>query len=125
MKYLPRIADIILQKKLQSKGAVLIEGPKWCGKTSTAMQASKSVLNFADMNVLEQARNLIEINQSALLLGNTPRLIDEWQEIPRMWDVIRNGSTSAKRWDNLSSRARLCLPTGQRYFTQGQAVIRF
>jgi hypothetical protein len=90
MNYLPRIADIILQKKLQSKGAVLIEGPKWCGKTSTAMQASKSVLNFADMNVLEQARNLIEINQSALLLGDTPRLIDEWQEIPRMWDVIRN-----------------------------------
>lgn len=90
MNYLPRIADIILQKKLQSKGAVLIEGPKWCGKTSTAMQASKSILNLADMNVLEQARDMAQINSSALLVGEVPRLIDEWQEIPRMWDVIRN-----------------------------------
>jgi hypothetical protein len=90
MKYLPRIADIILNKKLQSKGAVLIEGPKWCGKTSTAMQSSRSVLNLSDMNTFEQARDMALINARELLVGDVPRLIDEWQEIPRLWDVIRN-----------------------------------
>jgi hypothetical protein len=89
-KYLPRIADSILKKRLQSKGAVLIEGPKWCGKTSTAAQAAGSVLNLADLNVLNQVRNMVQITPKAFLDGEVPRLIDEWQGEPRLWDAVRN-----------------------------------
>ncbi len=89
MKYIERIADIVLKERLESKGAVLIEGPKWCGKTSTALQMSKSVLNLSDINILEESKVLASINPSILLEGNTPRLIDEWQEIPTLWDAIR------------------------------------
>lgn len=89
MKYIEHIADIVLKERLESKGAVLIEGPKWCGKTSTALQMSKSVLNLSDINILEESKVLASINPSILLEGNTPRLIDEWQEIPTLWDAIR------------------------------------
>lgn len=90
MKYLPRISDEILRHRLESKGAVLIEGPKWCGKTSTARQASRSMLDLADMNVLGEAREMVQINPAMLLRGDTPRLIDEWQEIPQLWDAVRS-----------------------------------
>lgn len=89
-KYLPRIADTILKKRLQSKGAVLIEGPKWCGKTSTAAQAANSMLNLADLNVLNQVRNMVQVTPQTILSGDVPRLIDEWQGEPRLWDAIRN-----------------------------------
>lgn len=88
--YLPRIADKILKERLESKGAVLIEGPKWCGKTWTAKQQASSILNLADPKILSDSRNLIEITPSLLLEGKEPRLIDEWQEIPTLWDFIRN-----------------------------------
>lgn len=89
MIYLKRLSDKILKERLDAKGAVLIEGPKWCGKTSTAMQSSKSVLNLADYNTLEEAKEMASINPTMLLKGASPRLIDEWQEIPRLWDAIR------------------------------------
>lgn len=90
MKYLHRIADTILARRLESKGAVLIEGPKWCGKTSTARQICGSQLNLGDLNTLVESQNVAQINPSILLQGATPRLIDEWQEIPSLWDAVRN-----------------------------------
>lgn len=88
-KYRKRIADDLLQDKLHSKGAVLIEGTKWCGKTTTALQAAKSVLNMDKPSELENNIRLSEIDPSILLDGDCPRLIDEWQIAPRLWDAIR------------------------------------
>lgn len=88
-EYRKRIQDKILEKKLKGKGAVLIEGPKWCGKTTTAEQISKSVLYMAKPEDKEQNILLADINPSLLLNGETPRLIDEWQLAPKLWDAVR------------------------------------
>lgn len=90
VKYKHRIADRILERKVLGKGAVLIEGPKWCGKTTTAKQLSKSILDLGDSSVLMQSSQLIEISPKALLEGKTPRLIDEWKALPTIWDCIRS-----------------------------------
>ena len=90
VKYKHRIADRILERKVLGKGAVLIEGSKWCGKTTTAKQLSKSILDLGDSSVLMQSSQLIEISPKALLEGKTPRLIDEWQALPTIWDCIRS-----------------------------------
>lgn len=90
VKYKHRIADRNLERKVLGKGAVLIEGPKWCGKTTTAKQLSKSILDLGDSSVLMQSSQLIEIGPKALLEGKTPRLIDEWQALPTIWDCIRS-----------------------------------
>ena len=89
MKYRSRIADKILAKKLASKGAILIEGPKWCGKTTTAEQQAKSILYMDNPASLETNLQMAEIEPSVLLDGDTPRLIDEWQLAPKLWDAIR------------------------------------
>ncbi len=88
-KYRRRIADQILQRKLQGKGAVLIEGPKWCGKTTTAEQIAKSFLYMNDPKTIRQNLSMAEIDPKRLLQGETPRLIDEWQLAPKLWDTIR------------------------------------
>ena len=88
--YKQRIADKLLARKLAGKGAVLIEGPKWCGKTTTARQLAKSLLDLGDTEVLKQSKQMMEISSKTLLEGETPRLIDEWQTIPDLWDTIRN-----------------------------------
>lgn len=89
-EYKRRIADRILERKVLGKGAVLIEGPKWCGKTTTAKQLAKSMLDLGDASVLKQSAQMIEISPKALLEGTTPRLIDEWQALPSVWDSIRS-----------------------------------
>ena len=89
-KYKQRISDKILKRKVLGKGAVLIEGPKWCGKTTTAKQLAKSVLDLGDSSVLRQSAQLIELSPKTLLEGKTPRLIDEWQALPPIWDSIRS-----------------------------------
>jgi predicted AAA+ superfamily ATPase len=89
-EYKRRIADKILERKVLGKGAVLIEGPKWCGKTTTAKQLAKSVLDLGDASVLKQSMQMIEISPKTLLEGETPRLIDEWQALPPIWDSIRS-----------------------------------
>ena len=89
-KYKQRIADRLLVRKVLGKGAVLIEGPKWCGKTTTAKQLAKSVLDLGDASVLKQSSQMIEISPKSLLEGKTPRLIDEWQALPSIWDSIRS-----------------------------------
>lgn len=87
--YKQRIADRLLAAKLDSMGAVLIEGPKACGKTTTAEQQAKSVLYMDDPERIAQNLHLAETNINVLLRGETPRLIDEWQLAPRLWDAIR------------------------------------
>lgn len=87
--YKPRIADNILKRKLAGKGAVLIQGPKWCGKTTTAEQQAKSILYMDDPDIMRQNLELASISPKKLLVGETPRLIDEWQIAPQLWDAIR------------------------------------
>ena len=88
-KYKKRIADHILARKLEGKGAVLIEGPKWCGKTTTAEQVAASILYMDDPEKKEQNIAMSELNPKRLLKGAAPRLIDEWQIAPKLWDAIR------------------------------------
>ena len=87
--YRHRIMDGMLAKKLQAKGAVLIEGPKWCGKTTTAEEIAASKVLLARTDVKEQFRNLLEIDADAALSGEVPMLIDEWQTVPKLWDAVR------------------------------------
>lgn len=87
--YRKRIADDILKRKLEGKGAVLIEGPKWCGKTTTAEQLAASILYMDDPEKREQNITMSELNPQRLLKGAIPRLIDEWQLAPKLWDAIR------------------------------------
>lgn len=88
-KYRTRIADTILKQKLEGKGAVLIEGPKWCGKTTTAEQIAGSILYMDEPEKKEQNIVMADMNPKRLLQGAVPRLIDEWQLAPKLWDAIR------------------------------------
>lgn len=87
--YKSRIADRLLERKLAGKGAVLLEGAKWCGKTTTAEQIAKSILYMSESGKVGQNRQLAKINPSLLLKGDKPRLIDEWQVAPTLWDSVR------------------------------------
>lgn len=87
--YKKRIADEVIKKKLKGKGAVLVEGAKWCGKTTTSEELSGSVLYMSKPDNMKQNLMLAEINPSLLLEGETPRLIDEWQIAPKLWDAVR------------------------------------
>ena len=87
--YMPRLADNILESKLKGRGAILIQGPKWCGKTTTAEQFANSVIYMDEPHRMEQNIQLADINPSMLLQGMEPRLIDEWQITPKIWDAIR------------------------------------
>lgn len=88
-KYRERIADKLLARNLAGIGAVLIEGPKWCGKTTTAEQLAKSIIYMDDPTHVAQNLLKADINPKSLLVGETPRLIDEWQIAPKIWDAIR------------------------------------
>ncbi len=88
-KYRPRIADGILKEKLSASGAVLIEGPKWCGKTWTGTAASNSQLFMEDPDRQVSYLKAADTKPSLLLQGETPRLLDEWQTAPVLWDAVR------------------------------------
>ena len=88
-KYLPRIADAKLEVALKAMGAVLIEGPKWCGKTSTAENIAKSVLYMQDPDTFNENMLKAKTKPSLLLEGKTPRLLDEWQVAPVLWNAVR------------------------------------
>ncbi len=87
--YKPRIMDSLLKKKLQAKGAVLIEGPKWCGKTTTAEEIAASKIMLARTDIKNNFKSLLEIDIDAALAGDAPMLIDEWQTVPKLWDAVR------------------------------------
>lgn len=89
-EYRHRIADKILAEKLEAMGAVLIEGPKYCGKTTLASQQAKSILSMSDPDTMEQNIAMANTNIRLLLRGDVPRLIDEWQIAPKFWDAVRN-----------------------------------
>ncbi len=89
MEYLKRIADIDLKQRLEAFGAVLLEGPKWCGKTTTAKQQAKSILQMQDPDNKAAYISTANIKPSLLLKGDKPRLLDEWQIAPVLWDAVR------------------------------------
>ncbi len=89
MAYLKRTADVVLEERLEAFGAILIEGPKWCGKTTTAEQYAKSVIKLQDPDMRDEYLATAEAKPSLLLKGATPRLIDEWQDAPVLWDTVR------------------------------------
>ena len=88
-QYLPRVIDSTVERYLSTFGAVCIEGPKWCGKTWTSSFHSKSQILIGDPANNFQNRSLAELSPSIVLEGDTPRLIDEWQEVPSLWDAVR------------------------------------
>lgn len=81
--------DDLLAKKLQAKGAILLEGPKWCGKTTTAEEIAASKIMLANPTVKANFQSLLEIDTDEALAGETPKLIDEWQTVPKLWDAVR------------------------------------
>lgn len=87
--YLPRITDKLLDERLKAKGAILIEGPKWCGKTTSAKEFAKSFIAMDEPDKTKQYKQMAELNPSALLEGETPRLVDEWQLAPNLWNAVR------------------------------------
>ncbi len=87
--YKNRICDALLRQKLQGVGAVLLEGPKWCGKTTTCERLAKSVLYMGDPVAKEKNLLIASVNINELLDGDEPRLIDEWQLAPKFWDAVR------------------------------------
>ena len=87
--YKNRIIDRQVEKYLKAFGAVCIEGPKWCGKTWTSSYHSKSAIYIGDPAGNFQNRQLAELSPALVLEGETPRLIDEWQEVPTLWDAVR------------------------------------
>lgn len=89
MRYLPRLSDDLLELKLRSTGAVLIEGAKWCGKTTSALRVAKSVVFMQDPVNRQRYVQIVDMMPQELLSGRTPRLIDEWQIAPKLWDAIR------------------------------------
>ena len=89
MKYFKRISDELLSQRLQAMGAVLIEGPKWCGKTTTAAQQAESIIRLQDPDERGNYDAIAANRPSLFLHGDTPRLIDEWQDYPVVWDAVR------------------------------------
>ncbi|MDR1690234.1 MAG: DUF4143 domain-containing protein [Candidatus Methanoplasma sp.] len=88
--YRPRLADNELKRGLEAFGAMLIVGPKWCGKTTTAEQVARSAIYMQDLDKEDEYQQMMKIKPSFLLEGEKPRLIDEWQTAPRLWDVVRH-----------------------------------
>ena len=88
-EYRQRLVDKTLQQALRRSGAVLVEGPKWCGKTTTAEQAAESIRYLDEPGKLESNQLLAKINPAELLVGSPPLLLDEWQLAPELWDAIR------------------------------------
>lgn len=89
MNYRKRISDHMLIERLEAFGAVLVEGPKWCGKTTTSAQFANSIIRMQDTDMRDEYLATAATKPSLLLLGNTPRLIDEWQDAPVIWDAVR------------------------------------
>ena len=114
MRYIPRIIDDVLDTYLGIFGAVNIRGPKWCGKTTSAEQKAKSVLRLQDPDYSDLYRQTASVKPSLLLKGDNPRLIDEWQDIPELWDAVRVDT------DQRKGAAGLYLLTGSSVITKKQ-----
>lgn len=95
-EYIPRLTDVMLKEKLDGVSAVLVRGPKWTGKTSSCEQLAESVLPLRDPDVYIRAMDVLSIQPSLLLRGERPRLIDEWQLAPVLWDAVINEADKVK-----------------------------
>ncbi len=95
--YIPRLADIELRENLEAFGAVVITGPKWCGKTTTAVRMSRSQVFLQDEDRRDEYRRILETRPSMLLEGEKPRLIDEWQTAPELWNSVRKSVDDLNR----------------------------
>lgn len=95
MEYYTRVADRMLQERLEAFGAVLIEGPKWTGKTTTAEQVARSIIKMQDPDKVDEYLVTASTRPSLLLKGEQPRLIDEWQDAPMLWDAVRTAVDAA------------------------------
>ena len=89
MKYRKRIVDDLLDLYIESFGATWIVGPKGCGKTTSAKQKAKSIVEFQDEEQRENLLAVADVSPSKLLIGDKPRLFDEWQDAPKLWGAIR------------------------------------
>lgn len=87
-RYIPRLLDTVLKKRLEEYPAVLLRGPKWCGKTTSCEQIASSVLRLRDPEVYSRSADAAAVRPSLLLRGDEPRLIDEWQLPPVLWDAV-------------------------------------
>lgn len=117
--YKPRIADQMLAARLRRKGAVLVEGPKWCGKTTTAEQQAASILYMADPMRKQQNIQAAKINVQQLLTGETPRLIDEWQIAPSLWDSVRFEVDHRGGWGHFILTGSSVPPSSDEIFHSG------
>ena len=115
--YKNRIIDQQVEEYLKAFGAVCIEGPKWCGKTWTSSYHSKSAIYIGDPAGSFQNRQLAELSPALVLEGETPRLIDEWQEVPTLWDAVRFKLTRLHR------RGNLFLPVQPRRIIKGSCIV--
>lgn len=117
--YRPRIADQMLAARLRRKGAVLVEGPKWCGKTTTAEQQASSILYMADPMRKQQNLQAAKMNVQQLLTGETPRLIDEWQIAPSLWDSVRFEVDHRGGWGHFILTGSSVPPSANEIFHSG------
>lgn len=114
--YLPRLIDRKITKYLQAFGAVCIEGPKWCGKTMTSMHHSKSNFFVGSPTGNFSNRKLAMMDPSLILEGDSPRLIDEWQDVPSIWDAVRHEVILREgKGKDTSSLPGLPLPTAREF----------
>ena len=88
-RYIGRCVDCLVERDLGIFGAVLIQGPKWCGKTTTAQRFAESSLSLSDPSGGFAALQLARLDPAQAIVGPTPRLVDEWQEEPKLWDAVR------------------------------------
>lgn len=102
--YRPRIMDPVIERYLKAFGGVLIRGPKWTGKTWTSAHHAKSAIYLDDSRNNFQARMLAEISPDIAIQGDTPRLIDEWQDVPKIWDAVRHEIDREGRRDSSFSQ---------------------
>lgn len=124
-KYRNRVADSILAERLQSMGAVVVEGAKWCGKTTTCERVAKSALYMGDPERRDQYLAIAETEISRLLEGEHPRLIDEWQDAPRFWDAIRHRVDHEKGLGQFVLTGSSVLPEKKRKEIQHSGTGRF
>ena len=89
MEYRERVTDRVLERRLKAFGAVLVTGPKGCGKTTSAKRFSRSVVEFQDEDRRDSYLSVAEVQPSMLLEGEKPRLFDEWQDAPKIWGAVR------------------------------------
>ena len=88
-EYLPRLIEKTIEKQLRAMGGIVVEGPKWCGKSTTAKRFAKTVVELQKPQVFKRYRAFAETSEENLLAGEKPLMFDEWQKIPDIWDFIR------------------------------------